>query len=361
MRYNRIFLQVMTALTPFAASAQDVDDMLASTQHVIFVDSLVVNKTEFLNAYQLNPEAGTLQPYSQFFGNNDEPYSIVYKNQLGNKCFFAKKGRLYTSDMIGYEWSKPAPIEGLGRFQRLNYPFMLTDGTTFYFAAIGEEGMGGLDIYVSRYDSESGTYLKAENIGLPFNSEANDYMYVINEADSIGYFATDRRQPDGKVCIYTFIPNKIRQIYSTEKYSEEAIRSRAAINSIADTWGDGMARQEALARIKRMRDGNTTTAKNTIAPEFRFVIDDNHVYTSFADLRNADNRERMKQFQEKKQKLAQLEKDLDKARRDYARTPEFERPTLSTKILEYEKEQLRLQTDVRQLENIIRQTEQSSY
>ena len=361
MTYKHILTALLTVLATQTASAQNIDDMLASTQRVIFVDSVVVDKADFLKAYLINPDAGTLQTYKQFFKNDEEPFSVVYLNQLGNKCIYSQKGRLYTSDMIGGQWSNPTVLEGLGRYQRLNYPFMLADGTTFYFAAISSDGLGGLDIYASRFDSESGSFLKAENIGMPFNSEANDYMYVVNETDSIGYFATDRRQPEGKVCIYTFIPNTSRKAYSTDELSEDNIRSRAAIMSIEDTWGDGEARQRALARIEQLRSGKQAIARKTAGSTFRFVVDDAHVYTSLSDFRNADNRERMKQLQEMKQKFSQLDAETDKARRYYAKATDSERTTLRAVITNYERDYARLQKEIRQLEQTIRQTEQSLY
>lgn len=359
MRYQRILTMLLTTFATLTVSAQDRDNMLASTQRIVFVDSVVVDKADFLKAYLINPEAGTLQTYRQFFNNDAEPYSIVYLNQLGNRCFYSQNSRLYTSDMIGNQWSKPMELEGLGRYQRLNYPFMLADGTTFYFAAISDEGLGGLDIYVSRYDSDNGTFLKAENIGMPFNSEANDYMYVVNEADSIGFFATDRRQPEGKVCIYTFIPNQVRRIYSTDDYDEEYIRSRANIMSIKDTWGNGQARQQALARIEQLRNGKQTGVKKN--DDFRFVVNDDHVYTTLSDFRNPENRDRMKQLQKMKQKFQQLDEELDKARRYYGKAPASERPVLRTEISDYEQEYQRMQTEIKQLERLIRQTEQSLY
>ena len=363
MKYFKTLTILLTALSTQTVSAQEpTDDMLASTQRVVFVDSVVVNKKDFLNAYLLNPDAGTIQTYAQFFKNDSEPYSIVYVNQLGNKCFFSQKGRLYTSDMIGSQWSEPAVLEGLGRYQRLNYPFMLSDGTTFYFAAINSEGQGGLDIYVSRYDSESGRFLKAENIGMPFNSAANDYMYVVNETDSIGYFATDRRQPEGKVCIYTFIPNKTRQVYSTDDLSEEEIQSLANITSIKDTWGDGEARQRALARLEQLRTGKKAIEKKKAeAGSLRFVVDDDHVYTSLSNIRRNDNRDRIKQWQSLKQKALQLDEELEKSRRYYGKASVNERLALHEEILNKEQEQQRLQSDIRQLERLIRQTEQSSF
>ena len=197
------------------------EEMLDATQQIVIIDSVVVDKQQFLQAYKLSSEAGAVTGFNQFFKSEEQPYSTVYVNQMNNKCWFANDGRLYTSDRLGKEWSEPTPLEGLGQYQRTNYPFMLSDGTTLYFAAISSEGIGGLDIYVSRYDSESGTFLLAENIGLPFNSDANDYMYAVDELTNIGYFASDRRQPEGKVCIYTFIPNQKRLTYSTEEYDEE--------------------------------------------------------------------------------------------------------------------------------------------
>ena len=36
--------------------------------------------------------------------------------------------------------------------------------------------MGGYDIFVTRYNSDTDNYLNPENVGMPFNSPFNDYM-----------------------------------------------------------------------------------------------------------------------------------------------------------------------------------------
>ncbi|MFR3186749.1 MAG: hypothetical protein ACLTOV_01045 [Phocaeicola sp.] len=43
-------------------------------------------------------------------------------------------------------------------------------------------------------------------MGMPFNSPYNDYMYALDDFNNLGWFATDRFQPEGKVCIYVFAP-----------------------------------------------------------------------------------------------------------------------------------------------------------
>ena len=331
------------------------EEMLGATQQIMFIDSVVVPKQEFLKAYKLTSEAGAVNGYNQFFHSEDQPYSTVYVNQLGNKCWFANSGKLYTIDKLNGQWSDPLPLEGLGHFQRTNYPYMLSDGLTLYFAAISDEGLGGLDIYISRYDSESGKFLLAENLGLPFNSTANDYMFAIDEFNGIGYFATDRRQPEGQVCIYTFIPNQKRITYAGSDYDEETIRSRARIDRISDTWGDGQQRAEAIARLMGNRQQPKTKEKQA---SFTFIINDDLVYTSPSDFRNADNRERMNKLVTMRKNFLTLGEQLEKSRIYYATKASIsERSELRVDILSQEQEYYQLEADIRQMEKTIRHAE----
>ena len=284
----------------------------------------------------------------------------MYLNELGNKCYFSRGTRLYTSDLLGNEWSDPALLEGFGTFERMNYPFMMTDGTTFYFAAMGEQSLGGLDIYRTRFDSESGRFLKAENIGMPFNSEANDYMYAIDEIDSLGYFATDRRQPDGKVCIYVFIPSATRLTYDIDELGEERVRSLARIDRIRDTWGNGKARQQALARLKALRHTAQQPAAAAQQPAFTFIIDDHTTYTQLSDFQLESNASRFRELQSLKAELATLTSSLSKARTTFATASSQERQQLSAQILESERQQEELELTIRQLEKSIRNSEINS-
>jgi len=335
---------------------QKFEDMLESTQQIMFIDSIVVDKQTFLEGYRLSAEAGTLTNFNKFFNSDEQPYSIVYVNQLGNKSWYSVDGSLYTSDLLGNQWSEPLPLEGLGKYQRTNYPFMLADGTTLYFAAISDEGFGGLDIYVSRYDSESGKYLLAENIGLPFNSKANDYMYAIDELNGIGYFATDRRQPEGKVCIYTFIPNQKRIIYSTDDYAINTIRSFAKIECIADTWGDGILRTETLDRLNNA--GRKPKVEKKKEPEFKFVVNDDITYNTLSEFRDAENSKRVTKLMQMRKSYEELGTNLDKMRVYYATKADIaERSNMQAEILGCEQEYYQLESDIQQLERIIRYAE----
>ena len=232
------------------AHKERIERMTANTQRIMFVDSMVVDKQQFLQHYRLSPEAGCVARFQDFFHTSLQPNAYIHVNELGNQCLMAQEAKdstinLYSSQNIDNRWTHPEPLHGINdqhEFQSQNYPFMMGDGQTFYFAAKGGDSLGGYDIYVTRYDAEDNQFLHPANIGMPFNSEANDYMYVIDEFSNLGWFATDRNQPDEKVCIYVFIPSQTRQTYSSSGLQPDQIASFARIDRIADTWTDSIAR-----------------------------------------------------------------------------------------------------------------------
>lgn len=335
--------------------------MLEATQRIVFIDSIVVDKESFLSQYWLSSESGELMTFEEFFHEKGQPYSIVYLNELGNKAYFAKSGTLYTTDLLGgKEWNTAVPMAGLndGQFTHANYPFMMADGITFYFAAQGPESIGGLDIFMTRYDSGTGRFFLPENIGMPFNSEANDYMMAIDEINNLGFFATDRRQPEGKVCIYVFIPSQTRLTYENDDLDENVLRDLADIKSIADTWENKDAKDQAIRRLQAMKK-NKEEAKSDARqrPSFDFFIDDQTTYHALTDFRNIDNRTRFMELQQNYNKMEALGKELEEQRRHFSSSRAEERDYLSQEILRNEKNFYELQSVIKKQEKEIRNSE----
>ena len=330
-----------------------ITNMREMTQQIIIVDSIVVNKDQFLASIRLSSECGQLMNTGAFFRNQLQ--GTLYLNEMGNKVYFSQpdghQQQLYTADKLGNEWSKPQPLQGLSEgIDEASYPFMLTDGLTFYFAGKGEESIGGYDIFMTRYDSRSGSFLKPENIGMPFNSEANDYMFAIDEANRIGYFVSDRRQPEGKVCIYIFIPSDTRKTYDNSKYTEEQIRNFADIASIADTWGNGTERKAALDRIKSKYATHdvpgqlVSTGDAASAVEFHSK-EANSLYQKLLKEQNA---------------LDIVNSSLDMLRQKYHKANASERNRMKSEILKLEEQALQLNTSVKQLTKATRNAEINS-
>ena len=179
-------------------------------------------------------------------------------------------------------------------------------------------------------------------------------MYAVDELNGIGYFATDRRQPDGMVCIYTFIPNQKRVTYAADELDEETLCSLARIDRIADTWGDCTEREEALERLKRWADMTAKQQKR----DFTFVVSDGVVYTSLSDFRDAGNRDRFKELAAMRKQYEGMDSEMEKMRKYYAAMPDgSEKNGLKQEILYSEKEYYQLENNIRQLEKIIRNKE----
>lgn len=320
-----------------------IDRMTEATQKIMFIDSVIVRKDALLGAYCLSDEAGSIYTSKEFF--NDRSASsdaYVHVNGIGNRCYFplcvgGASTRLYTSDRLGDEWSEPALLAGIfteGAVDTLGYPFMLSDGATLYFAAKGTESIGGYDIFATRFNSGTGRFMTPENIGMPFNSTDNDYMYAVDEVNGIGWFATDRGQDSGNVCVYVFVPSETHETYDAETYTPEQIAAFAKITSIADTWDDDDELDSARKRLQAMRQ---TTGEGTEEDELRLVINDNTTYRSYKDFRSKENYYKYKQAQTLKDKLKATEAVLEKERNQYAAASAQQKSAMKADILKDER------------------------
>ena len=108
----------------------------------------------------------------------------------------------YTSKNKDGNWSQPVNIESLNTKGNEQGPFICPDGKTLYFSSDSLEGFGGYDIYKSTFDGIN--WSKPENIGKPFNSQADDIFYMPKENKSIGYLSSNRKGTIGNYDIYRF-------------------------------------------------------------------------------------------------------------------------------------------------------------
>ena len=301
-----------------------ITQMLNSVQQVVFIDSMVVDADNYMSHIPLSPYSGKLTQQVGLGG--------VFTNEMGDRRLLTinndSSTTIANSDFIANRWTAPQPIAGIGDDVAAN-PFLMPDGITLYFAQKGEKSIGGYDIFLTRYNGERGTFLKPENVGMPFASEANDLFYAVDEFNQLGYFVTDRRQPEGKVCIYVFIPTETRRVYQSEAYSNEQLRSLAAINSIADTWSnDAGQRQEALARLENAR------AMGGVA-------------------QSAMQGSQASELDQLKHEADVLEKALTLARNSYAIASDSERQKMRDEILRSEQQLERLQLEIQNKEKQI--------
>jgi outer membrane protein OmpA-like peptidoglycan-associated protein len=85
--------------------------------------------------------------------------------------------------------------------KREQFPFA-SDDNKLYFSSDGHLGYGSLDVFVS--DINGSEYSKPTNIGLPLNSNLDDFSFNINSNTKEGYFASNREGGKGSDDIYWF-------------------------------------------------------------------------------------------------------------------------------------------------------------
>jgi tetratricopeptide (TPR) repeat protein len=323
--------------------------MFKSVEKVAVIDSFVVSKKNFLDAYKISKTSGTI-------AMNGE--GTLYENEMGTKRIVSEMKdnlmQLFTQVRLLDDWGEKEPVESLNEDCNLNYPFLMGDGTTLYFASDGEGTLGGYDIFVTRYDSEDNTYLRPSNVGMPFNSAANDFLYAIDELNNLGWFVTDRNQPADTVCVYVFVPNESKQMYNYEETDPQVITDAATLRSIRTTWTDEAQVREARQRLAALKYAKDNERQEG---EFHFIIDDSATYTSLDNFLSKEARETYRKLKQTEKDLRQLKATLSMKRKEYESENGLGKKKIEPSILDLEKRIPQLIKEVEKLTFEVRRKE----
>lgn len=305
--------------------------MIERVEDIAIIDSMKVHKADILSAYSLPRDLGRLALYNEILGDTLEQIQMVYYTGRSDKMIFANKiGDDQLDLKVSYRllggWSEPSDLSVvLNTSEDENYPFELPDGVTLYFASKGHNSLGGYDIFLTRYSTTIEDYSAPVNIGMPFNSPANDYFYVFDEMSNVGWFATDRYQHSDTVVVYEFVPNKEKLLIKTEDVEYKRL----------------------AAQMKVYRKVNTTTEKDEEdvemimqdKSEFNFFLNDGVVYTRIEQFVSEEAKNMYLDLEKASNALDALNSQLEDNRRKYFfATTEDEKTILREEILNLEKE-----------------------
>ena len=108
--------------------------------------------------------------------------------------------RTYLADSL---WSAPMLInEQMTSSSNEIYPMLSPDGKSLYFASKGLYGMGGYDLYVSNWNPETKDWDVPVNMGFPYSSPYDDFLFINSEDGRYSIFASNRGCSKDSVCIY---------------------------------------------------------------------------------------------------------------------------------------------------------------
>ncbi len=296
------------------------ENMLARVQQLEVVDSVVVDADDFFRYYRLSPESGSLNAPAEVLPHSfsaAEP-TVVYEPESRRQMIWAMPDtagvfRLVTSGALyGDAWEQPQPLgDQLNEGGDANYPFLMPDGVTLYYANDGENSLGGYDIFISRCDDD-GDFLQPTNIGMPFNSPYNDYLLAIDELTGAGWWASDRNRIPGKLTIYLFVPQDLRVNVSPDAPD---LLARASLSSIRSTWQEGADYRPLLRRIAAITPG----AAKEHAVDFRLSVPGRGVLTNYSQLHSPRSRALMKDYVESQRRFDNALARLGDLRAAYAK------------------------------------------
>ena len=110
---------------------------------------------------------------------------------------------IYRTFLADSLWSAPMLInEQLTSSSDEIYPMLSPDGKSLYFASKGLYGMGGYDLYMSQWNEETKDWDVPVNMGFPYSSPYDDFLFINTEDGKYSIFASNRDCPRDSVCIY---------------------------------------------------------------------------------------------------------------------------------------------------------------
>lgn len=161
---------------------------------------------------------------------NNKEYSVAHPalSPDGKKLYFSSDmpgtlgmSDLWYVDILGND-SYGTPINlgsGINTEAKESFPF-ISEKNNLYFSSDGRSGLGGYDIFVTPLDN-TGKPGEITNLGAPSNSAQDDFGFIINEENRIGYVSSNRGGDRGSIDDDIYLVREICSITIQGKVFDE--------------------------------------------------------------------------------------------------------------------------------------------
>ena len=110
---------------------------------------------------------------------------------------------IYRTEFKDTAWSIPALLnEEMTSSSDEIYPMLSSDGKTLFFASSGLYGVGGYDLYMSSWDEGKGEWGVPVNMGFPYSSPYDDFLFINTPDGKYSIFASNRECSSDSVYVY---------------------------------------------------------------------------------------------------------------------------------------------------------------
>ncbi len=102
-------------------------------------------------------------------------------------------------------WSEPVNLgEQINTKKAEMSPFIHADNSSLYFSSKGHPGMGGADLFLSKFDINEQKWSQPNNLGFPINTIADEINIIVDASGKKAYLSSDKSSGMGKQDIYSF-------------------------------------------------------------------------------------------------------------------------------------------------------------
>lgn len=143
------------------------------------------------------------------FVNGEHPiYSAIYAPVSHSEYYFAQQDKsgswnINHSTFNDTTWNAPAMLneENTSIGDEI-FPLVSNDGSKLYFSSNGLFGMGGYDIYMCEWDESTNDWGAPTNLGFPFSSPADDFLFMNTSDGNYSIFSSNRDCAKDSITIY---------------------------------------------------------------------------------------------------------------------------------------------------------------
>lgn len=162
----------------------------------------------FFLAYPLEDRSWRPLPNVLDADSGHDHVKSLYAPDWNDVLYFSAEGPSGTRDIMmtmldDTLWTVPVPVAELSDSSADEiYPMLSPDGRTIFFASDGLYGVGGYDLYKSVWDEQRQRWSAPQNMGFPYSSPADDFLYVESEDGDYALFASNRECGRDSVYVY---------------------------------------------------------------------------------------------------------------------------------------------------------------
>ena len=195
--------------------SENGQSLMKNLSDIVVIDKKTTSVDKFNYSYDLKDIGGRILVTDEFQTKIDKKKnhkSIIYFPPLNQDIlFYSSYGEdgdngldiYFKKRLSGGGWSSPKILpENINSPYDEDFPFLNSNGTTFYFSSMGHNSMGGYDIFRCNYDATTNDFGPISNLDYKINSTDDDILYLVDKNNKNAIFSSKRSSEGGMIDVY---------------------------------------------------------------------------------------------------------------------------------------------------------------